>query len=69
MKNLIVTVSKKHIPSWTAYCENNGLKHKFHGKTEKEVEYIFENKEAAEKAYNWSQQLIRFDKLEGNVPS
>ena len=68
MKGNIVTISKKHIQSWTAYCENNELKFKFHSKDEKEVSYIFEKKEEAEKAYNWSQSLIRFDKLEGNVP-
>lgn len=68
MKNNTVTVLKRHIPSWTAYCDNNNLKYKFVSKDEKEVSYLFESKEEAEKAYNWSQQLHRFDKLEGNVP-
>lgn len=66
--SLVVTVTKKHNDSWLAYCKNNDLKAKFVAKEEKSVKYQFESEQDAQKARAWAENLVRFDKLEGNLP-
>lgn len=71
VKNNTVVVARRHLDSMRAYCENNSLKHQTveENKKQQTVSLKFNSAEEAVEADKWNQNLHRFDKLEGELPS